>query len=175
MIQEERIMRCVLLLLLFCCCCWWWCLLVLHADGRKWDNYNGRVKLAGNKPLMVVPSFWPISHPSSFECERRWATKMSDKRYRKRIRKKIRVRNLHEIQFVWHNRKSATIVIYLIIRVIVFDDIDHFAHLEAKFIRIFFNIFVCCLYSIQNARRQIGCCCAYIGYTSNKNGVWIQI
>lgn len=28
--------------------------------------YNGRVKLAGNRPFSIVPSFWPINHPSSY-------------------------------------------------------------------------------------------------------------
>jgi hypothetical protein len=30
-------------------------------------RYNGLVKLAGNIPFSVVPSFDPISHPSSCE------------------------------------------------------------------------------------------------------------
>jgi len=32
---------------------------------RSWSLQMGRVKLAGKSPFSVVPSFWPISQPSS--------------------------------------------------------------------------------------------------------------
>lgn len=48
-------------------------------------------------------------------------------------------------------------LIYLILGIVVLDDANRVAHLEAQLVHVLLQIFVCGLDTVQNTRRQIGC------------------
>lgn len=101
------------------CCCW--------IFGRR-RCYNGRVKLAGNRPFLVVPSFVPINQPSSFKRKKRWFTILLSMNFDK----------------------------YLIFWIIVLNDMDGIAHFKAQFVHIFLYIFVRRFDTIKNTWWQLG-------------------
>lgn len=101
---------------------------------RRSASYKGLVKLAGNMPFSVPPSFTPISHPSSFK----WKQKNS-------------ISNERDAQ---QFRESS----HLILWVVVLHNVNDVTDIEAQLIAILSNVFVSGLNAIQHAWWQIRCC-----------------
>lgn len=101
---------------------------------RRSASYKGLVKLAGNMPFSVPPSFTPISHPSSFKWKQK--NSISNERVAQQF------------------RESS----HLILWVVVLHNVNDVTDIEAQLIAILSNVFVSGLNAIQHAWWQIHCC-----------------